>query len=174
MIELPRDERPAPTVFHAGVIVPAELTAELAAALEEYLLLLPASRRSGRLSRPVAALLKASRESAAQWQLQQHRARALAAPTPERLVVLGAAQHARESDVEEITTTVAADLAGYSAEWWRRLAVRGTIRARQVDRRTWLLQRGDVIAYANHRPSQEHPDGTHSDQDSPGHQRQAG
>lgn len=146
---LPRDERPAPTVFHAGVVVPAELTAELASALEEYLGLLPAARRGGRLSRPVAAVLKASRESAAMWQLQQHRARAaLADQTAVTPVVLGSAQLPRVSVVEELTTAQAADIAGFTPEWWRRLAVRGTVRARQVDRRTWLLSKADVVGYA--------------------------
>ena len=169
---VPRDERPAPTVFHAGVIVPAELTAELAAALEEYLGMLPPARRGGRLSRPVAAVLKASRESAALWQLQQHQARALAAPTPVTPVVLGAAQLPRESVVEEITTTQAADLTGFSSEWWRRLAVRGAVRARQASRNTWLLSRQDVIAYATHARQETH-DGSDDHHGSTGSRRTA-
>jgi hypothetical protein len=158
-------------VFHAGVIVPAELTAELAAALEEYLALLPAGRRGGRLSRPVLAVLKASRESAAQHQARQHAVRALAAPTATAPAVLGAGQLASVSESEEITTTKAADLAGYSPEWWRRLAVRGTIRGRQVERKTWLLYRTDVVAYARPMESSTHDD---SDQAGTRPQRQAG
>ncbi|MFF3911542.1 hypothetical protein ACFYZJ_37700 [Streptomyces sp. NPDC001848] len=168
---IPRDERPAPVLLHDGVAIPGALCAELASALEEYLTLLPPARRAGRLSRPVAGVLKASRAAAAQWQLQQHQARAAwAAPTPVASVVLGTAQLPSVSKTEEITTTEAADLAGFTAEWWRRLAVRGTIRARQADRNTWLLQRADVIAYTA-RARQETPHG--SNDDGTGPERQA-
>lgn len=161
---VPRDERPAPTVFHAGVIVPAELCAELASALEEYVGMLPPARRAGRLSRPVAGVLRASREAAAVWQLQQHRERAAwAAPTVPAVAVLGCAQLNGESVAEELTTAQAADIAGYSPEWWRRLAVRGTVRARQVERRTWLLSKADVVGYATHARQEKHHDGGDDD-----------
>ncbi|WP_406507642.1 hypothetical protein [Streptomyces sp. NBC_00212] len=75
--------------------------------------------------------------------------------------------------MEELTTAQAADIAGYSPEWWRRLAVRGTVRARQDSRRTWLLARADVVGYAN-RARQENTDGIHGDQDTARPRRQAG
>lgn len=173
-----RDERPAPIVLHDGIVVPGVLCAELAAALEEYVGLLrgaplPAARRGTTLSRPVVAVLLASRDAAARHQAQQHALRAWAAPTAGTPVVLGTAQLAEESGAQElITTSEAAELAGFSPEWWRRLAVRGTVRGRQVERRTWLLNRQDVIAYV-HRADQETPRG-HSDPHPARPARQAG
>jgi excisionase family DNA binding protein len=155
-----------------GIAVPGALCAELALALEEYRSLLPPARRNGRLPLAVAGIQKASRSAATHYAARQHAARAWAAPTPAAAEVLGSAQLASVSVVEEITTAQAADLAGLTPEWWRRLAVRGTIRARQVDRRTWLLSRTDVIAYATDRPMETSAD-DNRDQDAPGPQRQA-
>lgn len=172
-----RDERPAPVVFHAGILVPSELTAELAQALEEYALLLrgtplPAGRRGACLSRPAVAVLLASREAAAQHQAREHALQAWAAPTPVTDGVLGTAQPSAESDTQEITTSRAAELYGYSPEWWRRLAVRSSIRGRQVERGTWLLHRSDVVHYATRRP-QESSRAAHSDPHPTGPERQA-
>ncbi|MHA6762066.1 hypothetical protein [Streptacidiphilus sp. PAMC 29251] len=167
----PRDERPAPVLLpDGGIAIGAALCAELAAALEEYLVLLPAGRRGGRLSRPVTAVLLASKAAAVQHQGRLHAARALAAPTVVTPEVLGAAQLARVSGEEEITTTKAADIGGYSPEWWRRLAVRGDIRGHQVERGTWLLNRADVTAYATRQETARE----HRHQDSTGPERQAG
>ncbi|MCU1617330.1 MAG: hypothetical protein JWO98_4870 [Frankiales bacterium] len=167
-----QDDRPAPSEMWDGFATPGACCAELTLALEEYITLLPPGRRNGSLPRAVMAVLKASRSAAAHYQARQHAARALAAPTPVAAVVLGTAQLASVSESEELTTAQAADIAGYSPEWWRRLAVRGTIRARQAERRTWLLSRADVVAYANHRPL-ETTDGTDRDQDSPRPSREA-
>lgn len=159
---IPREDRPGPILLPDGFVVPGALCAELAAALallEAYTRGTPppAACRQLRLSHPVAAVLMASKTAAARHQAQRHQARAAwAAPTSATPIVLGPAQLPSGSKAEEITTTEAADLAGFTPEWWRRLAVRGTIRARQVDRRTWLLTRSDVVGYAN-RAGQETP-----------------
>jgi hypothetical protein len=147
-----RDERPAPVLLHDGFVIPGELCAELVQALEEYVLLLrgrplPPGRRGAQLSRPALAVLLAARDGAVRHQAHLHTLRALAAPTPVTPVVLGAAQLGPVSDVEEITTVQAADRFGYTSEWWRSLAKRGTVPARRGERGTWLLQLPGVVAY---------------------------
>ncbi|TKA13194.1 hypothetical protein [Actinacidiphila oryziradicis] len=164
-VQPPRDDRPAPSELWDGIAVPGPLCAELSAFLDA------AHRNGGGLSRALLGVLKASRSAAARYQARQHAARALAAPTPVAREVLGVAQLASVSVVEEITTAQAADLGGFTSEWWRRLAVTGRVRARQAERHVWLLHRADVIAYTNRR-LMETPD-DNRDQDGPGPQRQA-
>lgn len=178
MTASPRDGRPAPILLHDGIAVPGELCAELASALALLNDFVrgappPASCRAQRLSRPAVAVMLAARDAAARHQAREHARQAWAPPTPVTAEVLGTAQPVSVSGVEELTTAQAADIAGYSPEWWRRLAVRGTVRARQDSRRTWLLARADVVGYAN-RARQENTDGIHGDQDTARPRRQAG
>ncbi|WP_372514177.1 helix-turn-helix domain-containing protein [Streptantibioticus rubrisoli] len=50
-----------------------------------------------------------------------------------------------------IPTRRAADIAGVSVEWVRRLAASGKIRGHQTDRNTWRVHLGDVRAYRDGR-----------------------
>ena len=47
----------------------------------------------------------------------------------------------------EISIEAAARLSGYSGRHLRRLAKRGTIKARQVGKRFWLLDRNSLLAH---------------------------
>jgi hypothetical protein len=146
------DNRPAPHLDRfLQFIVPPEHLPELAgwlAVLRDCLTgrQPPASvlqpRMTRRLEEYIELTARGAREAATARAGDRLGLSALPAPA-----VLGPAQPLSVSEAEEITTTQAQDLTGVSAEWWRRLAIAGRIRARQAPRKVWMLNRADVIAY---------------------------
>ncbi|WP_327069259.1 helix-turn-helix domain-containing protein [Kitasatospora sp. NBC_01302] len=152
-----RDDRPAPTVFHSGIIVPAELCAELAGALDLLAAYLrgtppPASCRAPRLSRAAQGVLQAARDAAVLHRRRETARAALATPTPP---VLPPAQPPAAS-TQMVTTAVAAEAVGVSPEWIRRAAAEGRIRAEQAPRNTWLVDLDDVRAWRAGRTRRSH------------------
>jgi len=146
------DSRPAPHLdrFHQ-LITPPEHLAEMAgwlAVLRDCLAgrQPPASVAQPRVTRRLEEYIEIAARGAGEFAAARVRA-APAVSAPAYPAVLGAAQPLPVSEAEEITTTQAQDLTGVSAEWWRRLAVAGRIRARQAPRKVWMLNRADVIAY---------------------------
>jgi hypothetical protein len=148
------DSRPAPHLdrFHQ-LITPPEHLAEHAgwfALLRAFLTgrQPPASVTQPRVTRRLEEYAEITARGARAFAASNARTPAANSAAPVS-AVLGAAQPRSVSEAEEITTTQAQDLTGVSAEWWRRLAVAGRIRARQAPRRVWMLNRADVIAYGS-------------------------
>ena len=172
--EHPGDDRLAPVQLHDGIVVPGALCAELAAdlvLLGDYLRGAPplAAAAAPRLSRATLAVLKASREAAVVYRRQETR-RTSAAPTA---LFLPPAQLPAPCDqeAEMVTTAAAAEAAGVSQEWIRRLAAEGKIRGRRSDRNTWHVHLGDVRSYRDGRRRGTHEH--HQDEAAGGHHGEA-
>jgi len=160
-------ERPAPHLDRWHQLhVPPEDLAELAAWLTEVCEIRSGHARPGSVRQPrVTARLAAYRDLVERGarEVAAARAAACAAASPALPPVVTAAQAPASSGTEEVTTTEAAALADKSAAWMRQLAASGRVRARRVGR-TWLLDRGDVIAMTGR--STAH--GASSGEDGPG------
>jgi len=154
--------RPAPMVLPGGhgLVVPAELAAELAAALDSLIGMLarpvPVGCRQPRVTAVILAVRAAARRAATEHEAARHRAAAWGHPTP--VVVVPAQTPASWS--QEITTSDAAGLSGLSQERWRQIAASGAVPARRVAGR-WLLDRRAVVSREARRNSD---DGGHDEQ----------
>lgn len=149
----PHTRRPAPVLLPGGdLVVPAELTAELAGALSllaGYLggAVPPASASLRRLTGAVAELGDAAREAAIEYRRQVAR-RALPGETP---IVVSPGQLPPVSAEQMIATDTAADIARVSRQRIRDLVRQGRIRGRRTARNAWVVDLGDVRAYAAER-----------------------
>lgn len=148
-----REGRPLPVALPGGggVFVPPEATPELAAALlllGDYLkgVTPPAACRTPRLSPAVAMVLQSSQETAVAYRRREAQRSTSAAPTVPLVPFLPPAQPAGSSQ-RMVTTAVAAEAVGTSAEWVRRLAADGRIRAQRAPRNTWLVDLDDLRSY---------------------------
>lgn len=169
--------RPEPVILPngAGLWVPAELTAELAGALatlEAYQRGTPppTACTQPRLTRGAAEVLQAAREAAVQHRRRENLRRATLTSAGPTVTVLPPAQPGAPSDLEMVTTRRAADIAGVSQEWVRRLATEGRIRGQRTDRNVWLVNLDDVRAWRNGRTRRT---GTHG-YENPDPEREAG
>ena len=160
-----RDARPDPVVLHDGLVVPGALCAELAAGLlllEAFLRGAPppAAARAPRVSRAVLAVRVAAQEAAVTYQRRETQRRAFAATNAPQATVLTAAHVLSPSSPgDEITTARAATIAGVTEARIRQLAGAGTIRGRKTPRDVWLVDLGDVRAYAARRTRRSGTDG---------------
>lgn len=145
-------DRPTPELFFGGVIVPAELCAELAGALEVVAALqrgtaAPVACAQPRLTRGAAQVLQAAREAAvAHRRRETQRQAATAASAAPNAPLLPPAQTDAASG-STVTTAVAAGITGLSVERMRQLAKDGRIRGHQGDRLVWHLDLDSVRAY---------------------------
>jgi hypothetical protein len=155
-VSAPQDvpgRRPAPVVLPggAGLFVPGETAAELAAALDllgRYIagVMPPASVRVPSMSPTMGRLLKASMDAAVEYRRSQSQRPYAAASAPPVPVLTPAIADASSS--KEITCGAAATITGLSEARIRQLATAGTIQGRKTDRSVWLLDPVSVRAYA--------------------------
>lgn len=158
------DERPAPVLLHDGLVVPGELCAELAAALETYAAFLrgtppPVSCAQPQLSRAALAVLMTARQAAVDHRRRQaQRANAVAYAPP--VAVLTPPIAAAPSSPEEYTTDQAAVFLGVSSARVRQLALSGELPGRKIDRNVWRFNPEDVRAWRD-RPRRRTTDADH-------------
>jgi hypothetical protein len=143
--------RPAPTLFHDGIVVPAALCQDLGGALDLLEAFLrgtppPLSAKAGRMPPAVHAVRVVAWRAAIDHRERQ--SLVFAGESASRPVVLAPAIAATPSAVE-ITTAQAATLLGRTEARVRQLATAGQLAGRKDTRNVWLLDRGSVLAYAS-------------------------